>query len=49
VARISRGGMWACVNRAPSPPLIFIEHANVLHHHRLISIIIRLESNPCKP
>jgi hypothetical protein len=42
--------MVACrhVLLAPlAPPLIFIEHTNGLHHHRLIITLIQLGSNPC--
>jgi hypothetical protein len=39
----------ACVNRAPSPAPLFIEHANELCHHRSISTLIRLGSNHCGP
>jgi hypothetical protein len=49
MARASRGGVYASVNRALALPLIFIEHANGFRHHRPISTLIRPESNTCGP
>jgi hypothetical protein len=43
--------MLACMRLiAPlAAPLIFIGYANGLPHHRPISTLIRLRSNPCGP
>jgi hypothetical protein len=38
-ARVSHGGVYA-INPPLAPPLIFIEHANGLHHRRPISTLI---------
>jgi hypothetical protein len=55
--KLARGGgqgfhvvaCMASLNHAPCPAPLFIEHANGLCHHRPISTLIRLESNPWGP
>jgi hypothetical protein len=50
VARVSRGGVYGVFFIAPlARPLIFIEHANGLHHRRPISTLIWLGSTPYGP
>jgi hypothetical protein len=38
--RVTHGGVYACVNRAPSLTPLFMEHVNGLCHHRSISTLI---------